>query len=193
MSIRPNIFGVNLQQFIEQFGKTEAAEAKEIFEKYENSLVVIDNERSYDINKTEDEKLIVEALTEGGAKAVDLEDSHFEIIDCLLNLQSEIIFTDSNEWRYYHQEYFEGLTEKVDAKIKMLIEYFLEGRKIFETGITRTELPYAYLTLSEEKQLLDDMSLNWDKYNDSEGFGKQLKEWVEEFVGKGKDLIFTQG
>jgi hypothetical protein len=193
MSIRPNFYGVDLEKFKSTFGSKNEQAADEMFRKYEEDLVIVDGKKTYEVGREEDRKLIVDAVMEGGDKGLALENEHPYLLFNLMALQDGVVYTDSNDWRGYHIEYFEALMGKVDGDERTLIEYFWFGRKIFEEGMTETEFPYAYLTRMEMKTILRDMDRHWEKYNDTEGFGEELKGWMTEFVEKDKDLFFTQG
>ena len=123
-----------------------------------------------------------------------IEESDPDLIKSFIADQEDILTTDSNIWRYYHTEYFEQLAPKLNPEVRRLIEFFLNGRMFFQKGAwTTSELPYAYLTLDEVRAILADMDQRWDIYADSEGFGKELKNWLISISEKNLDLFFDQG
>lgn len=186
MAIRPEICGFNLQKFLSIFGSKNEALLNERLEKDKHDVL------AYRVPSKKDE--LTKLIMTSEADLAVIEESDPYLIKSFIADQEDILTTDSSIWRYYHMEYFEQLVSKLSPELRKLFEYFTYGRMFFLSyARTTSELPYAYLTLSEVRMILADMDKHWDIYNDTEGFGKELKTWLTSISEKNLDLFFDQG
>ena len=197
MAIRPNFIGINkIEDFKNIFGYDLDNKISKIllniyadsFDK--NSVSEIEYEEDDFITKEEVIKIIDNIVEFGEEYLIKLENQNVDFLLRLILNQPDNVYTGSNEWRYYQFEYFLKIVEKLEGKPKKLINYLNKGRKIFCDEPTDTEFPYAYLSIEEMKIILEDMKKNWEKYDDSENFGKDFKQWMETFINNNKDLFY---
>jgi len=205
MALRPTFIGFNLDQFKSLYGSKDKKLLSRLTKWYDGSIVTIvkdgKNEKVYYSSKGEDHEVIKNFIM-GQKSAVELENNYPYVITNLIFFQStDIVKTDSQTWRYYHNDYFKFLEQNVSKDYLHFVEYMLFGRMFFsEEDLPTTEFPYAYLTNKEVDYLLNDIRHNpkiyWDTWefgHEFRSFGQSFESWLSEIKKTGADLFFDQG
>jgi len=197
MSMRPEIYGVDLKPIRAIFGSGDEHIFEKINSAYQEKISeLFCDEPDERAEFSQKGKEIIHRMVMEGVPFPDLEcedDVHVLVIDSSVKSDEHKLAGDTVDWHMQaFRELRHGCADKVDPDILYLLEVFEAGRPFLGKRINSSWSYYGYLDAEEVKRLfaaLDELGES-DYLGNSREFLFDLTDWMDGISSQNLDLYF---